>query len=376
MGGYPGGYDNPNVYGPPVTYAPGYGTPPANGFQNGGLSGGGFSGGGFSGGGSLFGGGGGFSGGGPQFPGSAFPSSGPSTLFPGGILPRDIFSRFSSSNPNYSAYRLLQGPRLRHTYVMGLGGSDPDNLSTNDTDASVVFAFPNFMYGNQPLYVVPSFSLHQWEGPISTPNSALTGDLPANAYSGFLDVGWQSDPNQMFGTELGVRVGAFTDFNTWNSDSFRVLGKALAHFRLSPASTLKFGAYYLDRNKVKLLPAGGILWQPNPYTRFDIFFPQPKIARYWRTVGTRDIWWYLAGDYGGGSWTVRRRDRTEDSVDINELRAMFGLEWGSTDFIRAGRRSAFMEIGYAFDREVEYRARPLDNFKPDDGIVFRLGIGY
>jgi uncharacterized protein len=63
VGGYPGGYDNPNVYGPPVTYAPGYGTPPANGFQNGGLSGGGFSGGGFSGGGSLFGGGGGFSGG-------------------------------------------------------------------------------------------------------------------------------------------------------------------------------------------------------------------------------------------------------------------------------------------------------------------------
>ena len=191
-----------------------------------------------------------------------------------------------------------------------------------------------------------------------------------------MDVGWQSDPNQIFSTELGVRVGAFTDFDTFNSDSIRVLGKALAHFRLSPVSTFKLGVYYVDRNKVKLLPAAGILWQPNPFTRLDLFFPRPKISRYWRTVGTRDVWWYLSGDYGGGAWTVSRRDGSEDNVDINELRAMFGMEWGSSDLLRAGRRTAFMEIGYAFDREIEYRNNPLDNIDPDDGIVFRLGIGY
>ena len=180
----------------------------------------------------------------------------------------------------------------------------------------------------------------------------------------------------MLSTELGVRVGAFTDFDTFNDDSIRVLGKALVSFRLSPTATIKGGAYYLDRNDIKLVPAGGLLWQPNPYTRADIFFPQPKFARYLRTVGTYDTWWYIAGDYGGGSWSVTRRDGNEDSIDINELRAVAGFEWGQSEMIRAGRRVGFFEIGYAFDREIEYRRNPSQNIDLDDGVMFRLGIGY
>ncbi|WP_068264608.1 hypothetical protein [Rubripirellula obstinata] len=320
-----GGYDNANVYGQPV----------------------------------------------PGLPSNAFPSSSPTTLFPGGIMPGG--SIFSGGNPSnqFSAYRLLQGPRLRHTFVGS--GDDDDALNTNDTDVSLVFAFPNFLYSTQPLYVVPSFSLHLWDGP----RSSTGADLPASAYSGFIDVGWNSDPNQIFSTELGVRVGAFTDFDTFNGDSIRVLGKALANFRLTPNSTLKGGVYYLDRNRIKLVPAGGLLYQPNPYTRLDLFFPQPKLAQYWRTIGTRDVWWYVAGDYGGGSWTINRDNgKGEDSVDINELRVLAGFEWGQSDAIRAGRRTGFFEVGYAFERELEYRRNPADDLDLDDGIIFRLGIGY
>jgi hypothetical protein len=328
-----GGYDNANVYGQPGPSV--YGAP------------------------------------GSAFPSTAFPSSSPTTLFPGGIMSGG--SIFNSSDPSnqFSAYRLLQGPRLRHTFVGA--GDGADDLSTNDTDVSLVFAFPNFLYSTQPLYIVPSFSLHLWNGP----ESSTGADLPPSAYSGFIDVGWNSDPNQIFSTELGVRVGAFTDFDTFNSDSVRYLGKALANFRLTPNSTLKGGVYYLDRNKIKLVPAGGLLYQPNPYTRLDIFFPQPKLAQYWRTIGTRDVWWYVAGDYGGGSWTITRDGtKGEDSVDINELRLLAGFEWGQSDAIRAGRRTGFFEVGYAFDREIEYRRNPADNLSLDDGVIFRLGIGY
>ncbi len=341
---------NPNLgapnYGAPNYGAPGYGAPN-------------YSGGGYS---SPY--------ATPTFPNSAYPSSSPSTLFPGGMFSGGPLGGMFQNTQQMSAYRLLQGPRLRHTFVMA--GDGPNDLQTNDTDVSVIFAFPNFLYSTQPLYIVPSFSLHLWDGP----DGSIGADLPANAYSGFLDIGWQSDANQMFGTEFGVRVGAFTDFDTFNNDSIRVLGKGLASFRMTPTSTLKAGVYYVDRNSIKLIPAGGILWQPNPYTRFDLFFPQPKLACYWRTIGTRDVWWYLTGDYGGGSWTIQRTDRTSDSIDINEIRAVFGMEWGMTDAIRSGRRNAFFEIGYVFDREVEYRFNPQDNFKPDDGVMFRAGIGY
>lgn len=305
------------------------------------------------------------------YPSSVYPSESPSSLFPGGLAPGGSFVGFM---PDLHAHRLLQGPRLRHGYIAD-SGDGADDLSINDTDVSVAFAFPRFLYSTQPLYVVPSFGLHLWDGPRSTggPRSA---DLPSAVYDGFLDFGWQSDPNQIFGLELGTRVGAFTDFDTFNSDSIRVMGKALVSFRLTPTSTLKGGAYYLDRNDIQLIPAGGLLWQPDPMTRFDIFFPEPKLAHYWRTVGTHDVWWYLAGDYGGGSWTIERADETEDSVDLNDLRVMFGLEWGRSDLLRTGRRSGFLEAGYVFAREVEYRRSPEDDFEPDNAFMVRAGIGY
>ncbi|NND98181.1 MAG: hypothetical protein HKN47_12710, partial [Pirellulaceae bacterium] len=270
------------------------------------------------------------------YPPSAIPSGNPSTLFPGGLFNGGTFGAGMFAGGTNTVFRLLQGPRLRHTFINA--GNGKHDLEINDTDVSIAFAIPNFLSSNRPLFVVPSFSLHLWNGP-----QGFTGsDLPGNAYSGFLDFGWQTDPNQMAGLELGVRVGAFTDFDTFNSDSLRVMGKGLGSFRLTPYTTLKGGVYYLDRNKIKLLPAGGLLWQPNQYSRYDIFFPQPKVARYWRTVGTRDLWWYMSGDYGGGSWTIQRTNKTSDSIDINDIRVMLGFEWGLTDLIRVGRRSGFV----------------------------------
>lgn len=79
---------------------------------------------------------------------------------------------------------------------------------------------------------------------------------------------------RILGAELGLRVGMFSDFETATSDSLPIQGRGIgACARITPRVTLKGGVIYLDRNKVKLLPAGGVLWQPNPDTRFDLFFP-------------------------------------------------------------------------------------------------------
>ena len=314
------------------------------------------------------------------YPQSGMPSGSPSTLFPSGIFGNAYGGNSWGSNllnggPTGTSFRLVQGPRFRHTYIFG--GDSQDDLSTNDSDVSLPFAWPNFLGSTRPLFVVPSFSLHLWDGPSSTTGA----DLPGNAYSAFLDLGWQTDPNQMFGLEFGARVGSFAEFGVWNSESLRLMGKGLASFRLTPFTTVKGGVYYMDRNRYKLLPAGGILWQPNPYTRFDIFFPQPKVARYWRTVGTRDVWGYLSGDIGGGNWTVKRDGTNQtDKVDINDIRVMAGLEWGQTDLIRSGRRTGFFEIGYVFDRELRYDETFVTGTRKqislDDGFLFRLGFGY
>ncbi|MFG0262009.1 MAG: hypothetical protein ACF788_06435, partial [Novipirellula sp. JB048] len=306
---------------------------------------------------------------GPAYPSTIYPSSGPNTLFPGGILGSN--GRWFGDGSEFTAYRFLQGARLRHAY---LGSTNkPDSLEINDTDVSLVLAWQNFLYSSQPLMISPAFSVHLWSGPENTVEQ--DADLPSSAYSAFLDLGWQSDPNQIFGLELATRVGVFSDFHNSSSDSLRVLGKGLLHFRLTPAATLKGGVHILDRIRYNVIPAGGVLWQPDPYSRFDLFFPQPKLARYWRTVGTQDVWGYLGGEYGGGSWAVTRDNKDKQLVDINDFRLMLGLEWGQHESIRAGRRNGFVEVGYVFDREILYETKS-NRFTQDDAIMFRAGIGY
>ena len=273
-------------------------------------------------------------------------------------------------NTSPAFVRFFQGPRFRHSFIYG--DNDQDSLQINDSDLSLAFAVPNFLFSTQPLYILPSFSLHQWDGP----NAPATADLPSKAYSAFLDTGWQSDPLRLLGAELGVRVGVFSDFDTFTSDSLRVMGRGLARVRITPTATLKGGVVYLDRNRVKLLPAGGILWQPNPGTRFDLFFPEPKLAHYLSTLGTYDTWWYVNGAYGGGAWTIKRTDDTKDSIDINDIRLSIGMEWGRNDQLRDGRRVGFLEVGYVFNRELLYKNRPADNLDLDDSFVVRAGIGY
>ena len=297
----------------------------------------------------------------PYITPGTYPNQAPSALFPDGLW---------GSNPAAQPYdynqtlRLVQSLSLTHTYVGG--GSDPTDVNINDTVAAVTFAFPNFLFTNQPIFITPTFGLHLWDGPHSIP-----ADLPPNAYSAFLDAQYITDPNLQVGAELGFRIGVYTDFDTFNTHSLRIQGVGLGTVRLTPTTTLKLGVMYLDRNRIKVLPAGGILWQPSPQVRFDIYFPQPKLASYLATINNQELWWYVAGEYGGGAWTIERADATSDRIDINDIRVSIGLET-----MGQGRLSGFAEVGYVFHRQVVYVVDPSDTFEPGNTFMVRLGIAF
>jgi hypothetical protein len=280
----------------------------------------------------------------------------PGYLFPTGVAPGWDYTQ---------ATRLIQDLRLRHTWVEGADA--PTDLDINDTDVAVTFTWPGFLWGTQPLFISPAFALHLWDGPQGIP-----ADLPSKAYSAYLDFQYATDPTLQIGAELGFRVGVYSDFNTLVTDSLRFQGLALGVARLTPTITLKGGVMYLDRVDVKLLPAGGILWTPTPQIRFDIFFPQPKLAAFLANVGQYEVWWYLAGEYGGGSWTIERAGTgITQQIDINDFRVSAGLEWnGPRGF------TGFVEGGWVFNRVVLYRGSPLDNFTPEDTFMVRAGFSW
>ncbi len=124
----------------------------------------------------------------------------------------------------------------------------------------------------------------------------------------------------------------------------------------------------MDRYDTKILPAFGILWVPNPQTRFDIFFPQPKLAQYLTTLGNTDVWWYVNGEYGGGSWNVNM-PVGNTNVDYNDIRVSVGAEWTTL-----GSWRGYLEVGYVFEREL-YISKAL-NSSLGDSFMVRGGIAF
>jgi hypothetical protein len=285
----------------------------------------------------------------------------------GAVQPQSVFPNGMTGDSQWDLSKsidFIQDLRLRESFVAG--GSSDNDLGINDIEAAVTFTIPNFLTTGQPLFISPAFALHLWQGPANMP-----ADLPPNAYSAYLDFQWVSDPNLVVGAELGFRIGVYSDFNTLTSDSLRLQGLALGTVRLTPNLQAKIGVMYIDRNDIKILPAGGLLWTPNPQVRFDIFFPQPKLAMYLTTLGKVEMWGYLAGEYGGGAWTIERTAGFTDRVDINDIRVSAGLEFTGPRGV-----TAFFEVGYVFEREVVYVVTPQDSFDPPDSYMLRAGIAF
>lgn len=278
------------------------------------------------------------------------------------LFPNDPYLQAPALGMNPPLTKLLQEIRFEHFYIAPLGGT---KFGSNDSEISATFAYPFFYNRQMPILITPGFGLHLWDGPITDDGF----DLPPRVYDGYLDAAWLPQITPWLGADLGVRVGVHSDFQEFVAESIRVQGRGYAVLSFSPSFQVKAGVIYLNRNRVKLLPAGGVIWTPNPDWRFDILFPNPKVAVRWRTVGLTEWWWYLRGDYGGGTWTVKHETGEPgligrvDSIDYNDLRVAGGLQ-----FLRSPGLHGFAEVGFAFNREILYF--PVDPLPPTVPATF------
>lgn len=272
------------------------------------------------------------------------------------------------------AHRFLQDVRLDYHWFAG-HGSNTNELGINDADMSATFAIPFFMTQQAPLLITPGFAFHLWDGPQSTGGDPA--DMPPLTYDAYLDVAWNPQLTPFLGGELSVRTGVYSDFQEFTTESLRVTGKGMAVLTFSPTIKVKAGVWYLDRVHVKLLPAGGIVWTPTPDVRFDILFPNPKFTQKFAVCGDTEWWWYFSGEYGGGTWTIKRAGENGfvpdsiDTVSYDDIRLALGLE-----FTRCGGFKGWLEGGYAFDRELVYRSQHPYDYRPNDAFYVRAGFSF
>lgn len=295
-------------------------------------------------------------------PGNATPS-----VFPqGGIFPGVQGQGFYNT-----MIRFREATGLRFTWM---GGSD---LGVDDLELYSTFAFPFLTTSGPPLRVTPGFAFHWWDGPVS---SALpeSQDMPAVTYDAYLDAAWNPQISPVLGGELNVRVGVYSDFKRVTSDSLRFQGAGYLTLALTPNWKLKGGVIYLDRVRLKMLPAGGAIWVDNPSNptmELALFFPSPRFAMRLPQQTVADVWWYVRGDYGGGSWTIKRTSGANigasEQVDYNDLRLATGLE-----FYRLRGLRGYAEVGLAFSRELVYEAGWTDKYKPDASVFLSGGLAF
>ena len=271
--------------------------------------------------------------------------------------------------------RLYQGARGSWAYLFG--NNTGRQLGVNELDTSATFAVPFFFnspanLNRAPLLLTPGFGLQLWNGPKTNANNDFV-ELPPNTYDVFIDTAWNPQFTPLFGAELGVRVGIFTTWDELVWESWRIMGRAIGTLNLSQQWQAKLGIVYLDRFEVKLLPAVGATWVPNPNARYDIFFPAPKAAWRFSQLRNRAVWGFLAGEYGGGAWTFNQSGKAGvTGFDYNDVRISLGTEL--VPMTAQGLAGSF-EVGYVFARNV-YIVDGPKNVNLNDTLMLRLGLAY
>ncbi len=170
---------------------------------------------------------------------------------------------------------------------------------------------------------------------------------------------------QQFGPlafDVAASVWAASDFVGSARKGLLFPSHAVGFFNVQPSLDLVFGVDYLDRGDIKLLPVAGVIWMAAPDIRLELVFPRPQ-AFYQLTRRTR---LYLSGELGGGSWAIERVKEFNDLATYRDIRLCVGLEFTEN----GGERTAF-EIGYLFDRRLEYESG-IGDMNLGDAVMLRL----
>lgn len=244
---------------------------------------------------------------------------------------------------------------------------DDDSLGFAEWEAGMVLALP-FLRVTTPLLITPRYAVHHLDRPAGI-------DLPARVYDAevtfrhlrkFGDSSWAMN--------AAVTLGEYSDFEASDADAFRITGQAFAVYESSPASQWVLGVVYLNREDINVVPAIGLIYQPHPDIKYEAILPRPRIS--WRlpsgTYGNGfERWAYLAGEFGGGIWSIERpATLTHDVLNYSDWRILVGVEQNITNGI-----SHRLEFGYVFARELEF-ASATPNVRLDDSLFVRLGLTY
>lgn len=198
--------------------------------------------------------------------------------------------------------------------------------------------FPTLELGKNSALMLGS-GIHFLDGPKAP-------DMPPRLFDLHLayQIRKQFSPQTMVDIKLGF--GVFSDFNASSRDGVRFPGHIVSYRQIRPRLVSVLGVDFLDRDDISALPVAGLVWQPHSDLILECVFPRPKV----QLKVDDDSALYLSGELGGDTWSIRRADLTSDTATYRDFRLTAGI----LDF--SGDSDSTTEIGWAFNRSLEYRS--------------------
>lgn len=250
------------------------------------------------------------------------------------------------------------------TFSVGcLEAINRNDLSSRFVEASIGLGVPLGSFDNI-LGVTPSFRADFID-------AAPRVDVPSELFETGLSFFYRKPLHDRLNAMAIVRPSIRSDFTTSNR-ALRVFGLGLLTWDYDPeVLSLSFGAVYLDRADLPLLPAAGLTWTPRPTMKLDLRFPESKLA--WRldkNGAQSETWSYLTAGIGGNTWAVTRNSGLTDELSLRDIRVILGI-----DHVTDGGGGWFAECGYAFNRRIEYEATAT-KVSLSDGVILQAGWRY
>lgn len=269
---------------------------------------------------------------------------------------------FLVDGPKLSAYKsgFFQKLSFTETYLPRFNA---DGLGLNEIETFVTVAVP-MPTKEWPMLITPYFQWRALDGPTFP-------DAPPNLYETYVDMMWVPRVSPRWTGIVSVAPSFYSDFESGTQDGFRLTGKGFVRFDAVPERLQMIaGVLYLNRHDIRILPAGGLIWDPNPDVHYEVIFPRPKFAHRIAYGNDWENWLYLAGEFGGNSFDITRTDGTPATIILYDNRISFGFERK-----RNGGAGWRIELGVVFNRRVEL-TNPTVESNPGTTAMVRGGITF
>ena len=173
--------------------------------------------------------------------------------------------------------------------------------------------------------------------------------------------------NQDWKMWIRLQPGWYSDFGTVNSDDFILTSLALLSYQWNEKTRIAFGGYYSrDFGEERLLPAVGMILEPNEHLSLALTFPRVELA-----YAPNEDWLFSARALlSGAGWNIADPAGGPNDVDLNYKGIRIGV---GVDHRISGPWWAYLDAGMIVGQEIEIENAPYRYQHDLDSSVFITG---